>query len=66
MHKYTDKDKLNEAINFFDADGDGQINAAELESMLQSFSKTESNYADDAEVTKMVEHWKKNKKADQL
>ena len=47
INKYANSGKLQEAINFFDMDNDGQINPAELENMLQTFARSEGTYMDD-------------------
>ena len=54
INKYANSGKLQEAINFFDMDNDGQINPAELENMLQTFARSEGTYMDDDQCKEII------------
>ena len=66
FHKYTDKEKIREAIMFFDMDKDGQILPLELESMLNSFAKTEEAYLKPQEIQEIIRQGKKSSVAGQI
>ena len=52
--KYTSKENLTNAINYFDMDGDGKIQPEELDSMLTTFSKNEEEYLTSKEIKEII------------
>ena len=60
IHKYSDKRVLEDAVNYFDMDKDGQIRPDELKSLLNTFAATE-DYLDENKIKEIVNCGKKSK-----
>ena len=66
IDRYTNKQELVEAVNYFDTDKDGQLQPDELESMLLTFNTEEHEYLDTKQIREIVKLGQNSKSEGQV
>ena len=66
IDRYTNKQELADAVNYFDTDKDGLLQPDELESMLLTFNTEEHEYLDQKQIREIVKLGQNSKSEGQV